>query len=200
VRKHKLLIPFFVLVLALGLAACGGGGDSTSSDADGEIETVIETSATSTDPASCAETQTLLFMEQTTDEKGSAAEKACEEDVNDGSNPESVSVTNIEVDGEAATADAKFEGGDLGDQTLTIALVEEEGEWKLNEFTGFASFDPEALTNGLVEQLEEEGEADAEVISCIAEGMEELDESEYEELVVENNSQPFVEIAEGCQE
>lgn len=198
-RKHKLLIPFFVLVLALGLAACGGGGDSDNGDAEGDIETVIETSATSTDPASCAEYSTLLFMEQTTGNEGKEAEQACEEDVNDGSNPESVTVTNIEVDGEDATADAEFEGGNLDGQGLSVALVEEGGEWKLNEFTGFANFDAELLTNSLVEQLEEEENASPEVISCIAEGMGELDESEYEQLVIENNSQPFVEIVEGCE-
>lgn len=198
-RKHKLLIPLFVLALALGLAACGGGGDSTGSDADGEIETVIETSATSTDPASCGEYSTLLFMEQTTGEEDEQAEKACEEDVNDGSNPDSVSVTNIEVDGEDATADAKFVGGNFDGQTLTVALIEDEGEWKLNEFSGFADFDAAALIAGLVEQLEEQEGVAAETISCISAGLEELDEGEFEEMVIENNSQPFVELAEGCE-
>lgn len=193
-----MLIPLFVLALALGLAACGGGG-SDSGDAEGEIETVIETSATSTDPASCAEYSTLLFMEQTTGSEGKAAEKACEESVEEGGNPESVSVSKVEVDGEEATADAAFEGGNFGGQTLSVALIEEDGEWKLNEFTGFANFDAAQLTESLVEQLEEQEGVEPKTISCISEGLEELDEAEFEEMVIENNSQPFVELAEGCE-
>lgn len=196
--RHKLLIPFFILVLALGLAACGGGG-SDGGDAEGEIETVIESFATSTDPASCGEYSTLLFMEQTTGSEGKEAEGACEESVEEGSNPEGVSVSNIEVDGEEATADAAFEGGNFGGQTLSVALIEDEGEWKLNEFTGFANFDAAKLTAALVDQLEEEASVEPETIACISDGLEELDEGEFEEMVIENNSQPFVELAEGCE-
>jgi ABC-type glycerol-3-phosphate transport system substrate-binding protein len=199
VLRHRLLIPFFVLVLALGLAACGGGGGSDNGDAEGEIETVIESSATSTDPASCAEYSTMLFMEQTTGQEGKEAEQACEESVEEGGNPEGVTVTNVEVDGEEATADAEFEGGNFGGQSLSVGLVEEEGEWKLNEFTGFANFDAAKLTETLVEQLEEQEGVEPEVITCISEGLEELDEKEFEEMVIENNSQPFVELAEGCE-
>ena len=46
---------------ALALAACG----SSESDED-KIASVIETAATSTDPAGCKEAQTLAFMEQAT--------------------------------------------------------------------------------------------------------------------------------------
>ena len=59
-KLHLLLLPALVLGLSLGLAACGGGGES---DEDKIVET-IETSATSTDPAICKETETLSFMEQ----------------------------------------------------------------------------------------------------------------------------------------
>jgi hypothetical protein len=198
-KKRSLLLFPLLLIVLLGAAACGGGG-SSDSGAEGEIETAIETAATSTDPADCAKTQTAAFMEQTSGEKGSAAENQCEEEAEASEGkPDSVSVTNIEVDGEEATADAAFEGGNFGGQTLSVALVEEEGAWKLNELTGFANFDPEKLTNTLVETLEEGEAADPKTISCVAEGLEELEESEYEELVIEQNTQPIEEIAEACE-
>jgi hypothetical protein len=196
VRKlHLLVLPALLLALALALAACGGGGES---DED-KITSTIENAATSTDPAVCGETQTLSFMEQTTGGSGKEAEKNCEKEAESGSNqPDSVNVSNVKASGEKATADAEFKGGNFNEQTLELALVEEGGEWKLDEFTGFAKFDPAPFVAALAEQLEEEPEIKPETASCIVEGIEELSNPELEDLVVENNTEPIVEIAEGC--
>jgi hypothetical protein len=206
-KKRFLLTPFLVLGLALALAACGGGGSngggSSSGGGGGEedkIASTIETAATSTDPAVCAETQTLQFMEETNSGSGKEAEKECEKQAEAGENqPDSVSVSEVQVDGEKATADVKFNGGSLGGQTLEVALVEESGDWKLDEFSGFANFDPAPLIETLREELEKEASIEPQVTSCIVEGLEELPEEEFEKLVVEQNQQPFVELAEGCE-
>ncbi|HET9676464.1 MAG TPA: hypothetical protein VFP21_03045 [Solirubrobacterales bacterium] len=195
-KLHLFLLPALLLALTLGLAACGGGGES---DED-KITSTIETAATSTDPAVCDETQTLNFMEQTSSSSGKEAEKECEEETKSGeSNPDSVTVSKVEVDGGNATADAEFKGGTFDQQTLELALVEEGGDWKLDELTGFAKFDPESLVKAFSEQLEEEPEIEPETASCIVEGMEELPKGELESLVIENNTEPIVEIAESCE-
>jgi ABC-type glycerol-3-phosphate transport system substrate-binding protein len=195
VRKlHLFLLPVLLLALALGLAACGGGGES---DED-KIATAIENAATSNDPAVCGETQTLAFMEQTAGSSGKEAEKECEEEAKSGEGqPDSVKVSKIEVDGDNATANAEFNGGFLGGQTPEVALVEEDGDWKLNEVTGFAKFDPETLIKAFAEQIEEEPEIQPEMASCMIEGLEGLPTSELESIFVENNTEVFGEIAEG---
>lgn len=193
-NKRFFLIP--LLLLGLVLAACGGGGES----AEDKITSTIETAATSEDPSVCGETQTLAFMEQTNSGTGKEAEKECEEQAKEGeSNPDSVKVSEIEVEGEKATANAEFKGGNFDEQTLEVALVEENGEWKLDEFVGFANFDPAPIIAALQEQLEEEASIEPRVTSCIVEGLKELPEEEFEKLVVENNSQPIVELAESCE-
>lgn len=195
-KLHLLALPALLLALALGLAACGGGGES---DED-KIANTIENAATSNDPVVCKETQTLAFMEQTTGESGQEAEKKCEKEAEEGTGqPESVNVTQVKVNGEKATADAEFQGGQFDEQTLEVALVEEGGEWKLDEFTGFAKFDPAPFIAALGEQLEEEPNIKPQVAGCIVEGIEELSKPELESLVVENNTEPIVEIAEGCE-
>jgi ABC-type glycerol-3-phosphate transport system substrate-binding protein len=196
VPRHKLLIPLFVLALALGLAACG----SSESDED-KIVDVIETSATSDDPASCTELITQTFLDQIEDGEGAAALKECEEDAADTSdNPDSVEVTEVEVDGTAATANVAFAGGGFDGQTLTIALVDEDGDWKLDEITGFAEFDQAALVQSFEDQLaEEEGAIDPEIGACIIESLEELEQEEFEELLLGGSSEGFVELAESCQ-
>jgi ABC-type glycerol-3-phosphate transport system substrate-binding protein len=191
-------LPGLLLTVALGLAlaACGGGGESS----EDKISSTIETAATSTDPAVCNETQTLNFMEQTTGSSGREAEKQCEEQAESGeNNPDSVKVSEVEVEGEKATANAEFKGGNFDGQTLTLALVEEEGEWKLDELTGFVNFDPAKLIAVLAGKLKEEASIEPRIASCIVEGMEELPDKELESLVLENNSGPIVEIAEGCE-
>jgi ABC-type glycerol-3-phosphate transport system substrate-binding protein len=196
VPRHRLLIPFFVLVLALGLAACGGGGES---DED-KITNTIETAATSTDPSVCTELQTLAFVEQTQGEEGKVAVKSCEKETSDGSNnPDSVAVTKVEVDGSNATADAAFVGGSFDGQTLGIALVEEDGDWKLDEATGFAKFDKAKLLAAFKSSLEEEEGIEPELASCLFEAFEEAEQAEVEELILGGSSQPIVELAEACE-
>lgn len=195
-KLHLLLVPA-LLVLVFGLVACGGGGES---DED-KIVNTIEESATSTDPAICKETETLSFMEQTGSSTGKEAEKECEKETEEEGNndPDSVNVSKVEADSGKATADVEFKGGTFDSQTLEVALVEEDGDWKLNELTGFANFDPAPFIAELSKQLEEEPEIEPETASCIVEGIEELSDSELEGLVVENNTEPVVEIAESCE-
>jgi ABC-type glycerol-3-phosphate transport system substrate-binding protein len=194
-RKLQLLLPLVLLGLVLGLAACGGG----ESDED-KIVSTIETSATSTDPAVCKETQTLQFMEQTSSGSGKEAEKECEEEAKSGEdNPDAVNVSQVEVEGEKASANVEFEGGNFDGQTVEVALVEEGGDWKLNELTGFAKFDAARFVGALAQQLEEEPEIEPRVAGCIVEGLEEAPKQQLEQLVIENNTQPIVELAESCE-
>lgn len=197
--KGRLLIPVFVLAIisAFALSACGSSGNSDESN----IEEAIETSATSTDPSICTEFSTQNFAEQTSHESGSGAVKACEEEQKEGNGKaESVEVSNISVNGEKATAEAALTGGTFNGQTLEVELVEEEGKWKLNELTGFASFNGAKFAASFRQVLEAEAEKiPATVTSCIIGRVEEASQEEVEELVLNHSSKGFVEIAEGCQ-
>lgn len=193
--KRYLLLCFCLITSALAFAACG----SSESDED-KIVDVIETSVTSDDPSSCTEFVTQTFLDQVEEGEGKAALKECEEDAEDTSdNPDSVDVTEVEVDGSNATANAAFAGGGFDGQTLTVALVDEDGDWKLDEITEFAEFDQAKLVGTFQEQLEKEDSIEPEVTSCIVESLEELNQVEFEELLLGGSSEGFVEIAESCQ-
>jgi ABC-type glycerol-3-phosphate transport system substrate-binding protein len=194
VLRHKLLLPAFVLALALGLAACGG---SSESDED-KIVDVIETSATSSDPSNCTELQTAAFNEQDTQESGDAATKACEEEAKDEENAESVEVSEVEVDGDTATATTAITGGSLDGQTVELELVKDGDDWKLNELTGFVDFDSAQIVATLAEGLEEEESIEPKIASCIVETLENSDDSEIEDLVLNTGPVSFEELAESC--
>jgi hypothetical protein len=198
VRKlHLLLLPAALLALVFGLVACGGG----ESDEDKVVET-IETSATSTDPAECKELATQEFLEQTELEEGAAAVKSCEESAEDTSDdPDSVEVSKVKVDGSDASADVAFTGGNFDGQALSVALVEEDGDWKMSEVTAFVKLDQEKLASSFEKTFKTGEDAiDPELASCIGEVMRDLDKSEVEELLFGGSSDPIVEIVEGCQE
>lgn len=197
-KLRHLLLPCLLTISALALAACGGGG-SDSGDEEA-IEAAIVRSATTADPANCTEVETQAFVEQSSDESGAKALKDCEEEAKDASNnAKTVKVTKIEIDGSEATADAAVTGGGFDGQVISIALVEEEGAWKLDQLSGFAKLDTARLAEIFGEKLEETGELTPEQTSCIVEGIEAASKAEAEELVLSGSSQPLVELAEGCE-
>ncbi len=197
-KKLQLLLPLALLALALGLVACGGGGDSE----EDKIVEVIETSTTSTDPANCEALATQAFLEQTQFSQGEEAVRSCEESAEETEdNPDSVEVTEVEVDGSGANAEVAFEGGNFDGQTFTVALVEEDGDWKLDEITGFAEFDQEGLATSLEEGLRTgEDAVDPELAECFGETVREAPKAQAESLIIGGSPQPIVEIVEGCSE
>jgi hypothetical protein len=192
----RLLVPLALLLLAaLAVTACGGGGSS----AEDEVTEVIEQAATTKDPGNCTELQTLRFTEQNTGEKGKAAIKSCEESAKEEEQAEEAKVSNVSVNGEKATAEAEFIGGSLGSQTLAVALVEEDGDWKLDQIEGFAKYDGKALEETFLKQFEESPEGlTKQQYTCIAEGIGKASTAEAEAMFLSGASIKIEELAKGC--
>lgn len=191
----RILLPVLAISAALLLVACGGGDES---DED-KIVDVIETSATSTDPADCSELLTIAFLEQVESSEGEEAIEECEETAEDASgNPDSVDVSKVVVNGSSASADTAFNGGNFDGQTINIGLVEEDGEWKLDQIEEFVVFDRTAFLSAIESSLEEADEIDAELGACMLEELDGYSDGELEEAVLEGLSEAFVEIAESC--
>jgi hypothetical protein len=194
-NKRILVLLGLLALAALTLSACGGG----SSDEDKIAET-IETAATTNDPKNCTELETLSFVEQNSQQKGKAAIKACEEEAEAGEEEaEGANVSNVKVDGEKATAETEFEGGSLGSQSLEVALVEEDGTWKLDHIEGFANYDGKALGEAFEKQFEEDpGELDKEQAKCISDKIAGLSQEAAEEVFFGGSAEPIIELAQSC--
>lgn len=195
-NKRHLLLLSALIVSALALVACGGSGSSDEEN----IEAAIETSATASDPANCTKLETLAFSEQSSGESGKAATEKCEEEAKDPEGKaESVAVSEVEVDGSKATANAAISGGSLEGQTVSIALVEEDGQWKLDQITGFVKLDQVELAKVFEAQLEKGEEVEPELTACIVGGIEEAPQAEAEEFVLDPTNQALGELAESCE-
>lgn len=200
--KHRLallLVPCLLLASSLALAACGGGSDSSGDEE--QIEETIATSVTTTDPSKCTELMTAGFREQNSGLTGKEALEDCEEEAGDSSDdPDSVTVSEVEVDGSDATARVAFVGGGFDAQTLDVSLVKEDDQWKLDEIEGFAELDGDALATTLEEQFEAaSSEITPDQIGCIGDAIRDAPQEEVEELLLSGSSDKFVEFAEACE-
>lgn len=193
-KKPHLVLPL-LLAAALALAACGG---SSGGGEEAKIEEVIEESATSTDPSKCTELQTALFNETEAGQKGAEATKTCEEEVKE-NETESVKVSNVNVNGEKATAEVEIEGSSLNGQGVEIELIEEGGNWKLNKFVSFTNFNAAALGESLKEEFEKEEGVNPKLAKCVVEGVSEISQSDAESMVFEKSLEPIKKIAQGCE-
>ncbi|HEX4305413.1 MAG TPA: hypothetical protein VHZ54_05210 [Solirubrobacterales bacterium] len=192
---RRALVPLALLAAAsLALSACGGSSDSD------KITEVIEAEATSSDPSNCTELETQRFDEQNSQEKGKAAVKSCEEEARKGeSQAKSANVLNVSVNDERATAEVEFEGGSLNSQVLELALVEEEGDWKLDQIEGFAKYDGKALGAAFLQEFEEHPEGITKSQgTCIAREIGEASQAEAEALFFSGSPSAIIELAEGC--
>jgi hypothetical protein len=168
------------LLSALALAACGGGASE-----EAQVEAAIRAAVLDPDPADCTEFRTLRYLEQGEQKPGKAALKECEEEAADPTNintTDSVEISELEIDGETATALLASDGGALDGQVVAIAAVK-EGQWKLDQVTRFVEFDATAFARATEKTLEKR-DALPEQITCIGKLLEEKSRQEVEALAL----------------
>lgn len=182
-----------LLALASCLFACG---DSDSASDEEAIASTIEIALSRTDPGDCTERMTQAFVEQMTADEGAEAVEGCERNAGaeESANPP-VEVSEIEVDGSNATADVTYAEGAFAfaGQTLTVALVEEDGGWKLDENIRFAKLDQRKVVNKLAEGWGSPAEDE-----CIRKALGEWSRPELEEFLLDGSERPFDEILISC--
>jgi len=176
------------------LAACGG--DDNNEDED-QITEAIEASATSGEPSTCTEVQTQRFNETTEGETGRAALESCRESA--GEDPaDSVEVSNIEVEGDTATAEARVTGSFIDGSTVEIGLVREGEQWKLDELTGFVEFDREGFETAFEEEVRSDEEIPPEAADCIIERFQDFSDEEAQEFLLRPDESGGEEVFTPC--
>jgi hypothetical protein len=202
--KNRLLVAVVAaatLPMALGLAACGGDDDDNggSSNADEQqITTAITVSAASGDPTACTKYQTQNFVEQTNDGTGQEAIKSCEQDAAD-SVADSVDISDVEVDGDSATAKAAVTGSIFDGQTLDLGLVKEGGVWKLDKFNGFEDFDKAKIIAGFKAEIAKDPSVPPAAADCVAQQMEKTSDEDLEGFFTEQNAQSEDQLFKPCE-
>jgi len=166
------------------LAACGESGERQA------LEEMIHASMVETGPESCLKFSTLRMLESTTDREGEAAITACEESSLDSfpEQPKGADVSQVDVDGDSATALLAFKGSFLDGQRLRYAFVERGGRWRYDQMLGFVDLDAARLILRMGREglLQADTPQEAEDISCWIGQMERMSDEELEELLFED--------------
>jgi hypothetical protein len=148
-------VSSIIVIAGALIAGCGDDNKGQSNDQSAQIREVIETAVSSRDPAICTKLQTLRFTEQVEFEPSRAAIRSCRKTVPLGSRA-SAEVTDVRVDHNRATAKAAIEGSSgFAGQTLEIALLRRDEQWKLDHIESFVDFDRKAYLTSLERELRE---------------------------------------------
>jgi hypothetical protein len=203
-RPTRLLCALAVLTPVLVVAGCGGSGNgsSTGTTAGGDeaqIATAIRTSVTSTDPGDCVKLETQRFMEQIHFTKGGNAVKACEQDAPDTSDdPDSVDVTDIQVDGANATANVAFHGGGFDGSTLTMALIKDGDQWKLDQITAVPTFDLAAFEKAFTARLTTQDNVSSAAAACITRSLDSSGADAVKSALISGDSSQLLNLIGPC--
>jgi len=180
--------------------ACGGESNEEKAIKAIEVEDrvieAINRALVSTDPDACTEQMTQAFNEQKFREGGDVVE-SCEQNARAEESPNPpVEVIWVEIEGSKATAAIDTRNT----QPLVVALVEEDGNWKLDEFVRFLELDRGKWLKEEREAFENAGEYALEppVVECILGAYREMSRAEIEAMVLGGSGQAETEIWEGC--
>jgi hypothetical protein len=196
-RSRGVALLAALLALTVALAACGGDDGEPSAD-EQEIIDAITAAAISGDPAACTQYQTQRFTEQVGgDATGQDAVEQCERDAAD-TPAEEIEVTNVEVDGDSATAEGAITGSFFDGQTIDVALVKEGDQWKLDDLVGFAEFDRDAFTASFEEELASDEEVSPEAVDCVTQRIEAQSDQTLQDFLLGTDPEAEDAIFEPC--
>src|SRR5262249_21126747 len=138
---------------------------------------------------------------QLTKAKGEEAIKLCEEKDERESAVRSVRVADIQIGDGTASAEVGFVGSTYDGQTVIMDLVEEDGQWKIDEMTGFVDFDADRLISTFRGNIAEAGNqtpAEEAETECVLEELERESDANLEGLLLDPESEVFVDALSLC--
>lgn len=190
-----------LLACACAFAACGGDGGSND-DAEAGIKKAITVFVSSDNSADCWRFTTPSLLEKLSKTNYEVAVASCEalainplvEDA------KKVTVTEIEVDGDAATATASFVGSVVGGQTARFGLVERDGRWMNDEIFGFVDLDAEKLATewGRLLLLLSVTPEEIDGATCVMNRLLALSGENLEAMYLGGDPGPYVELVQSC--
>jgi hypothetical protein len=173
-QPARTLLPLLALSAVAVLPGCGGG---SSADAAAEIGATIEEVMAHPKPTDCRTLVTQSYLVQTKQEEGETPREKCEDDVRHGLR-EAVDVSSVAVNGSHALAHVKIEDEAVA-VAMVVALVKEEGRWKLDEIVRYLDFDRAQLLKSLERQIT--GSIGRRAAACVTSKLERVGSAQFEE-------------------
>jgi hypothetical protein len=158
-------IALALLAGAVLLGGCGGGADDQQ-----QIQDVLVQGYTTDKPAQeCEEALSDSLLKRT---YGSAARCRTVEKEPDEGKPDAVEVSNVEVDGDTATAFVALKGGEQDGARGALELGRQGDDWRIEEFS------PALLRSTFGASLTASRDVDAATRSCLTKRLRALSDDE----------------------
>jgi hypothetical protein len=161
-----------------------------------EIEDAARAAMTSTDPSYCSEDVTELFVEQQNDAQTPFADDLCEEYA-DYDRAESVRVSDVDINGNTATAIVAIKGGSYDGFSLELELTKQNGDWRANRFLGFVRFDRPAFERSYRHKFAQFGSPER-AAECAIRISRRLSTPQLEGILLSSHTGPWGRIAAKC--
>lgn len=161
---------------------------------EAQIRRTIERVATSEDPAVCEEGATDTYLEQITGDRRPFADEVCEVEAERRREKE-VRVEEVEVDGDRATATVVYPERGVA---VRAALVEEEGDWRLDRRLSVEDLNRPAFRAAFREEMEDLGTSPA-LVRCYLGREARLSDRRLRAAVLGRGDDPFVAIGIACE-
>jgi hypothetical protein len=198
---HIRLLAILLTLSALLLAACGDddGGSGGGGKEDDAITKVLQDGLTSKDPkVVCGGSLSTDFMQRVYGGEDKCVSVETENLKEDDDQADSVDVSDIEVDGEKATATVAIKGGSNDGSKGPIDLVKQGESWRVNDLS------VELLRSQLETAVTEDEELSKETLDCVKEKLLDLDDAELKKVAYgaigeqPAAQQQFVELVTTC--
>ena len=182
-----------VVFAAMLAGGCGGGGKS---DED-QITDVIEQTSTTASRENCTDLSTQRFVEQTTFDTGKEAIDSCASDTS--GTADSAKVSNVQVDGDKATATVAISGATFDGQTLKVSLVKEGDQWKMDHVDDFVKFDQQQFADAFEKGLTSgKNPLPDDQAKCVASGFANAPADSVKTVILSGQSAALVPVLRKC--
>ena len=161
-----------------------------------EIEKTIEAVTVGKKPSYCETRVTPRCLTQITGTEPPFADDICEREFAV-SRTRSVRTSEIEIDGDVATAVVAFRGGSFDGSRLVMGLVDVDGRWRMDRMISFRHFDRTRFDRSYRREFLEFG-SPASSADCAIRRSQRLWDTEIERVVLNDAGRVFTPIFVAC--
>jgi hypothetical protein len=174
-RLLSICLSLAVLSASSVLAGCGGGAPD---NAEPEVVATINAVYAHPQVGDCHLRETPRYVEQTKQADGMSPMEKCESDARQRAG-EAVKVSDVQVTGTKAQAQIEYREGLSAGVKDVISLVEQKGQWKLDQVVREVGFDGAKDIHSLVSQLA--SSLPGQIAACVGSRLRRLSTVELED-------------------
>jgi len=189
-RARFWLVLIFLLVGLFVLQRFCATGDRA------EIERTVEAVTVGKKPSHCETRTTPRYLMQITGARPPFADDICEREFAE-SRTRSVQTSEIEIDGDEATAVMTLRGGSLDGSRLVVKLVDAGGNWRMDRLVSFRHFDRPGFDRSYRREFLEFG-SPTRSADCAIRRSRRLSNAEIEHAILYEARRVFAPIPVAC--